>query len=232
MYDPAPRRGPLTRSEWCISGVLLATFLGLFVAEILHNYEPVKLSALLIVIFWVPLLALHEAGHAIVASLLGWYVGQVVIGMGRTVSRFRIGSAAIEIRMLPLEGFVRCVPRNLRAPHFKSALIYFAGPGIEILMAGAVLLLVGPDRLLFRSNDYGVIVWQSLALAGVVQAALNLIPHFTRTPEGDVASDGLGIIRSFLQPESHYAAMIGQTYDQENQAWERHDPADWWKRNG
>src|SRR3984893_6786158 len=165
MYDPAPRRGPLTPGEWVVFGLFLVIFLGLFVAEIFHNYEPVKLSALLIVLFWIPLLAVHEAGHALVAALLGWYVGQVVIGMGRTIARWQVGTAAVEIRLWPVEGFVKCVPRNLRAPHLKSALIYLAGPGVELLLAGAILLLVGPDELLRKSDDYLLIIWQSLALA-------------------------------------------------------------------
>lgn len=70
----------------------MAVVLGLFVAEICHDYQPVKLSALLVVLFWVPLIALHEAGHAVVASLLNWYVGQVVIGMGRLLTSFRVGT--------------------------------------------------------------------------------------------------------------------------------------------
>src|SRR5262245_61612787 len=129
MYDPAPRRGPLTPGERWIYGILSVVVLGLFIGEVCHNYEPVKLSALLVVAFWIPLLALHEAGHAVVANVLGWYVGQVVIGMGRTVKRFRAGTASVEIRLLPVEGFVKCVPTDLRWPRLKSALIYFAGPG-------------------------------------------------------------------------------------------------------
>jgi membrane-associated protease RseP (regulator of RpoE activity) len=208
----------------------LLVLLGLFVAEICHNYQPVKLSALLVILFWIPLLAWHEAGHAVVAALLGWNVGQVVLGMGREVGRFRVGGAVVEIRLIPVEGFVRCVPRNLHLPHLKSACIYFAGPGVELLLALAILLLVGPATLLSQSDDYLIIVWQSLALASTAQAVLNLIPHSTRTPEGEVPNDGLGIIRSFFMSKAYYAEMIGHTYNEQDQDWQAHDPADWWKR--
>jgi hypothetical protein len=227
MYDAGPQRGPLTPQERWICGIFLVILLGLFIAEIVHNYQPVKLSALLVGLFWIPLLAWHEAGHALVAALLGWHVGQVVIGMGRLVGGFRVGSAAVEIRLIPVEGFVRSVPTNLYLPHLKSACIYFAGPGVELLLALIILLLVGPDTLLSPSDDYLVIVWQSLALASAAQAVLNLIPHSVRTPAGEIPNDGLGIIRSFFLPESYYAEMMGNTYNEREKDWERYDPADW-----
>ena len=62
MYDPAPQRGPLNSTEKWIGAIFLVVVLGLFAAEIYHDYKPVKLSALLVVLFWIPLLALHEAG--------------------------------------------------------------------------------------------------------------------------------------------------------------------------
>src|SRR4051794_10214729 len=131
--------------------------------------------------------------------------------MGRTVGTFRAGAAVVEIRLFPIEGFVTCVPRNLHWPRLKSALIYFAGPGVELWLAATLLVVVGPDTLLSRSSDYGVIVWQSLAAASVLQGVLNLIPQSIHTPEGPVANDGLGILRSLFLPEAHYAQMIGQT---------------------
>ena len=192
MSSPDRKDSPLSPQERWFYGIFMAVVLGLFVAEICHDYQPVKLSALLVVLFWVPLIALHEAGHAVVASLLNWYVGQVVIGMGRLLTSFRVGSALVEIRLFPVEGFVRCVPRDLRQPQLRSALIYFAGPGVELLLALGILLLVGADRLLTRSDDYVLIVWQSLALASVAQGVVNLIPHALHPPDGEKASDGLG----------------------------------------
>jgi hypothetical protein len=75
-----------------------------------------------------------------------------------------------------------------------------------------------------------MITWQSLALAAAAQAVLNLIPSAVWTPEGDIANDGLGIIRSFRKPDGYYAQMIGQTYNETDDDREQYDPADWWKR--
>jgi hypothetical protein len=154
----------------------------------------------------------------------------VVIGMGRVVSRFRVGTAFVEIRLVPIEGFVKCVPRNLHYPRLKSAVIYFAGPGVELLLALAVLLLGGPDTLFTLSDDYLLIAGQSLALASAAQGILNLIPHGVSRPQGMLPNDGLGIIRSFLMPEGYYAQMIGNTYNEREEDWEGYDSADWWKR--
>lgn len=230
MLPPPPsNQGPLSPGQILGSVIVGILFLGLFTAELCTNYQPAKLSILLVLIFWVPLLALHESGHALMAAAVGSHVGQVVIGMGGVVSTFRIGTAIVEIRLLPIEGFVRNVPTNLHLPQLKSALIYFAGPAANLLVAGIVLLMVGPDRLLTPSEDYGTIVWQSLALAAAIQGVLNLLPQYIQTSDGFIPNDGLGIIRSFLLPNSYYASMIGWTYNEREGEWETPDSADRWK---
>jgi hypothetical protein len=232
MYDPQTGSGPLAPwQKWFCAG-LLAIVLGWLLFETFHDFAPVKLAPLLLILFWMPLMALHEAGHAAVARLLGWYVGKIVLGMGPELGRFRLGDADVEVRLVPVEGFVQCVPTNLRWPRLKSALIYFAGPGADLLVALGILLAVGPGRLFSESADVGLLVVQCLALAAASQAALNLIPHAVFTPNGPLANDGLGIILSFVQPTAYYAQMIGQTYNERERDWESHDPADWWKRDG
>lgn len=230
MLDNSHRRDPANRLEWWVAGIFLAVMFGLFALEVYSDYTPIKLSVLLVLVFWVPLLALHEAGHAIAAHLLGWHVGQVVIGMGKVMGRFRIGSASVEIRLVPIEGFVKCVPTRLRLPQVESALIYFAGPGVELLLAAGILLLTGPDRLFTITDDYWLILWQSLALAAVSQGIMNLIPFGVRSEGGDMASDGLGIVLSLLRPTRYYAGLIGWKHQDVALDADAHDQADWWKR--
>src|SRR5262245_7040818 len=133
MYGPAPRRGPKTASEWVILSAFLLFFFTVFAIGIFGEFRPANLAVILVLVFWVPLLAVHEFGHAAVAALLGWRVSRVVVGLGPPIARFRAGTAAVEVRLLPLEGFIRCVPTRLRLPQLESALIYFAGPGAELL---------------------------------------------------------------------------------------------------
>jgi hypothetical protein len=208
-YDSQAQHGPLAPWQKAFCAGLLAIVLGWLLFETFHDFQPVKLVPLLLILFWMPLMVLHEAGHAVMARLLGWYVGKMVLGMGPELCRFRLGSADVEVRLVPVEGFVQCVPTNLRWPQLKSALIYFAGPGVELLLALAILIVVGSDRLLSESSDSRMIILQCLALAAASQAVLNLIPHGVFGPQGLVANDGLGVLLSFGQPTAYYAAMLG-----------------------
>lgn len=227
MTSDSPEQRPLSPSERWVAGAILAIILGLFAVEIAVDYEPVKLTALLIVLFWVPLLVLHEAGHALMAALLGWHVARVVIGMGWVVGRFHVRGALVEVRLIPIEGFVQPVPTNLRAPHLKSALIYLAGPGIELVLVGLLVLLVGLDTMLSRTESLDMLALQSLAVAALVGVFINLVPHEGMSSSGPAANDGLGAIRSFLVPESHYAERIGYRYDEAEDAWRAGDSTDW-----
>jgi hypothetical protein len=201
-----------------MSAVLAAIICGCFVTVVVVDYQPQKLMAVLFPLFWLLLLPWHEAGHAVVAGLVGWYVHEVVIGWGRPLKRFRWGRATIEIRTLPLEGFVRSAPTNMSLPRLKCALVYFAGPGAELLILGVLLAALGLDALLTASDNYYLIVAQSLALAIVASAFVNLVPHAAVSAGGEsFANDGLCILQSFFKPDSHFRAMLrGRITDAED----------------
>lgn len=176
--------------------VLLAgvVFISLLAMEILTNYEPKKLSALLFVIFWAPLLIIHEAGHALMAKLLDWKVQRIVLGIGKVLMLGRWLGARVELRAIPLEGFVQIAPKNLHNARLKHALIYFAGPGIELLLFFLVTFYLGGfESLLTITNDYTRIALQSFAFVALVGAVLNLIPQAIITKDGTTPNDGMGI---------------------------------------
>jgi hypothetical protein len=223
MYGPAPRRGPKTPSEWAILTGFLLVFLALFVVGIAGDFRPANLTAPLVLLFWIPLLALHEGGHAAAAALLGWRVGRVVVGVGASIGRFRVGTAAVEVRLLPVEGFALCVPTRLRLPHLESALIYLAGPAVEALVAVGVALAVGRDQLFSPAEDYWLVVWRSLVIAAAFQAALNLLPFGVVTRDRVIPSDGLGIVASLVRPTSYYARLIDRADDP---GWREDEPFD------
>ncbi len=210
------RRSVESPGAWT-HAIFLLVILGLFAAEVLTNYSPVKLSVLLFVLFWIPLLVLHETAHAVMAAIVGWRVERVVIGMGRLVKTFRVGNATVEWKLLPLEGFARSVPLNLRFPGLKHALIYVAGPGIELLLAATILWLVGPQLLFSSSKQYSLIAWQSLSLAATVGGVLNLIPQAAQMSSGMmIPNDGLRIILSLSRPASAYAAWMAERQTDQN----------------
>lgn len=209
--------------KWSVV-VFMLLVLGLFGAEVATNYQPVKLSALFVVLFWVPLLVLHELAHAAMARTVGWHVDRIVIGFGKLYWVIPLFGTWAEIRQVPISGYILPRPNNLIFPRTKSFLIYFAGPGSALFVSLAVIFFVGPERLFQRSENYLLILCQSLAIAGAVDAFCNLIPYFLLRGNHTVANDGMGMLLSFSRPTEHYAAMMSDE-DLNRPAWSRpYDP--------
>ena len=87
-------------------------------------------------------------------------------------------------------------------------MVYLAGPGIQIMFSCLILLLWGPERLLQRSNEIGLIAVQALAAASVVSGVINLIPYSETTTERKIVNDGLGILLALFTPKESYLAQM------------------------
>ncbi len=210
---------PSSKAEKVFMLIMSLAFVAMMSMEIITNYEPKKLAALLFVIFWIPLLFIHEFGHAIMARLLGWRIQRVVIGMGKVITNTQLLGAPMEIRSIPLEGFVQIAPKTIKLARFKHALIYFAGPGIELLVFfTAVYLLGGFDSFFTISNDYSRIALQSFAFAALVGAVINLIPMGIITQDGSTPNDGLGIILCLFSSSMDYEIWIRDVEKEENKS--------------
>ena len=92
--DPSPRL-PTTAGEKRALSVFAGLLLALFFAEIVSDFNRVKLSIVFALLAWVPLLVLHECGHALAARAVGWRVSEIVIGFGREWARFRVGQTRV-----------------------------------------------------------------------------------------------------------------------------------------
>ncbi|MBX3183659.1 MAG: M50 family metallopeptidase [Polyangiaceae bacterium] len=198
-YDPAPRR-PLSQGERLIAAGFFLLFFGALAGELLRDFRPVKLGLLAAVVSWVPLLVLHELGHALAARAVGWHVSEVVLGQGRDLVRFRWGKARVSFKLAPLIGYVRTVPTSLTGARWRQALIYAAGPLAELCLVLALWLVVG-EELLRRSESLGVVLAQAVALTALLGGLFNLLPF--RVPGGG-ASDGLGILLSAFTPRERF----------------------------
>lgn len=205
-------KNPASKGEKIFTIVISLIFLFMMTMEILTNFEPKKLGALLFVVFWIPLLFIHEFGHAIVAKILGWRVQRIVIGFGKVLFNMRLLDAPMEIRSIPLEGFVQIAPKTLYFARIKHALIYFAGPGIELLVFFIIMLMLGGMEQLFTiTNDYTRIALQSFAFAALAGALLNLIPLGIITKEGTTPNDGMGILLCLFSTEMDYELWIRES---------------------
>jgi len=200
---------PTSKAEKIFLLVISIVFLFMMSMEIMTNYEPKKLGALLFVIFWIPLLFIHEFGHAIMAKALGWRVKRIVIGFGKVLVTTKLLNAPMEIRSIPLEGFVQIAPSTIQLARVKHALIYFSGPGIELLIFLIIMLSLGGfDQLFIVSNDYFRIALQSFAFAALAGAIINLIPIGIMTQDGSTPNDGLGIIMCLFSSGMDYELWL------------------------
>lgn len=197
---PAPSRG-----DRLFLFIFCFVLFGLFAAEILRDITPGRMAVLFFFAFWALLTVLHEAGHALMAAALGWRVERVQLGFGPVVARLRPGGVPVELRAFPIVGLVQVVPDRVEGARWKNALIYAAGPGIELALAAAVASAVGWSTILAPSAHWGVVVAQSLCLAAVIGAGLNLLPF---SPRPGQVTDGMGILMSPFVPRAVFEAMM------------------------
>ena len=195
---------PLTSADKVLVYGLSAVFLGLIILEIFTNYEPRKLAALFFLLWWLPLVFVHEFGHAVVARALGWQIERTVIGFGRVIYRGQLFKAPLELRLFPLEGFVQFNPVDGLGMRYKYALTYFAGPGIELLVAFSIIALMGWDNFFLVENHYWKLACQALAYAALAGAIINLIPMGVITRNGETPNDGMGILVSLFNRKSNH----------------------------
>lgn len=220
IFDPSPRREPQSRGEQTTVAVILLVFVVGMIFEIAQNYHPAKLSALLFVVFWMPLLVLHETGHALAAAIVRWRVFKMVIGMGNTVTESKVLGIPLTVKRYPIAGYVMTSPRPGHSRHslrWKHALVYFAGPGIELLAAAIVLFVVGPGQLFSSAgDDTALIAAQTFALTATFGAVLNLIPMTMQGEDGQMSpNDGMGIIYALFASPEYYEHWMKQIEEPE-----------------
>lgn len=187
----------MTPTEARISAIVGTVFSLLILLAVFEEYSIARLSLVFLVLFWIPMLVVHELGHALMARALGWHVHEIVIGFGGTIWEGSVGDTRLRIKLAPVEGYVLpspATPDNIRQ---KSMLIYAAGPGAELLILAGMLLVFGWDGLFAETRQVSMIAWQSLAIVILLGAGFNLLPFRS---EGAV-SDGLGIISSPFMAE-------------------------------
>lgn len=202
-----PERAPTGAERWLVAA-FAAGFAGMLGLSLFEDYDPRKLGVIFVLIFWLPLLVIHEAGHAIVARLCGWEVDCVVIGYGRTRRTWVIGRVPVLFKTLPLSGYVLPRPRDLQSPRLKNALIYAGGPAFELAAALLLIGVTGPEILFQSSSALPVIAAQSFCIAAALGLIFTLVPHTVSTEHGESWSDGMGILMSGRLPDHHFARWI------------------------
>ena len=207
MPDQSPKTQPLPAISPSSARLWNAGFLGIVIGgmvtiKLISGYELSNLAILLIPVAWMPLAILHELGHVIMARLCGWKVNSMVVGFGRVLSQFKVHNTKVEIRAIPIEGFVVARPRpgNLKFPNLKLSLIFSAGPGIELLLLFCLYWWLGKDTIHTPDGNIAGVVAQAINLVVIIGVAIDLMPL---SPPG-VWSDGQGIFKSWLIPKEWF----------------------------
>ena len=222
MLPPNRDKGPMTSGERWSYAILIGMIFCLFAADVYSNYVPEKLSVFLFIVFWMIMLPIHEAGHALMAHFLGWHVPLVVVGFGRVLGEFRVGETRVSVRLIPLEGFARLRPLKADGLRLKAMLTALAGMGIELLILLIVVLIVGPSRILTSSTEIPIIAAQTLGVVVILAAIVNLTPHAGQSDRGPVPNDGLLFLQICLAKEEELIRAFGLDTPQSSPA-ERSD---------
>jgi Flp pilus assembly protein TadD len=200
--DPAPRL-PTSRGERLWLALFGAGFLGLIAADLAQGFSVRRLSVLFVLVAWVPLLVLHELGHALAARAVGWHVTEVVIGFGRELLRFRIGETRVRVRAVPIEGYVIPSPNSVRGARLKQAWIYFSGPLADLLVLGSIAWILDFEAP-GQSDSLGRLVLESIAVTAAIGALCTLTPYRS----GGNPSDGLGMLTSWLHSDERFQERL------------------------
>ena len=190
ILDPSPRL-PMTDGERLAMTVCGAVFLALFVIGFAQDWTPRKWGLLFMIVAWVPLLVIHELGHAFAAWSVGWRVSEIVIGYGREWKIFYWGETRVRLKVVPIEGYVLPSPGDLNGPRRKNAWVYFGGPGAEIVVV-LILWWISGGQLFEPSDEIRMIALQGVAASAGLGLFYTLIP----LPLGGNVTDGLGMLMS------------------------------------
>lgn len=189
-----------------------------------------------ILTFWASCVVVHELGHAMAALGLGFRVRRVVIGAGSPIAHLRCAGIPVEIRSLPVAGFVYPEPRGRWFVRLRFALICLAGPAVEFLFL--ILVLYGIDSLREStpaSREICVVfMWATVpAFASVVQS---LIPWTWRMGSETFSSDAKVLLlalfsRRFFDASQDMVAQIARQTKYSPEAfffvWEGLHTRDW-----
>ncbi len=190
--------GPSTRGEKITYYVFLVLMFVGFGLDLLTNFEPKKMAAVVFIVAWIPLIFLHEFGHALVSKLVGWEVKEFVVGYGKVIKEFQYKETKVEFRMMPIGGYILPHCEDADWSRFKSAFVYFAGPGIELLVFFGIYAFIGFEKFLNPSLSHLDLVLQGIALSALTGAVINLIPCSAISEKGESPNDGLGILYSLF----------------------------------
>lgn len=128
----------------------------------------------------------HEGGHFLAAKLFGIKVETFSIGWGKKLFSFRYGETEYRISMLPMGGFCKMKGEETleenaseedregslsAAPPWKKAIIYFAGPFMNLVFSVVALSIIWMGGMTVISPENRIILASEYSATGQTYAA-------------------------------------------------------------
>jgi tetratricopeptide (TPR) repeat protein len=178
-------------------GAHLGMFGTLVLAAALIAWRPdvtagwVALYAGLFALCMLPMVILHEAGHALAARLLGMRLLAVVLGMGPVRWRRRLFGIPIEWRAVPAGGTTFAPPTQAEGARWKMAVLALAGPAANVVGVLAVSRFIPVPFDAVAWQDPAVALAASFGAANLLGLGMSLYPWHFVGAHGLQVSDGM-----------------------------------------
>lgn len=147
---------------------------------------PSPLDVLIIMLaFWVTI-AVHEAGHAVMALAVGHRLFEIRIGVGPTL-RFHLGRTRMLLGPVPGLGYVVSLSDDARGYRMNRLIVGMAGMAMNALVLGWLFL-------------HGITtgLTTSLAVFNGLAFVSSFLPVVAKTSMGPLRTDGLMVLRTLV----------------------------------
>ena len=160
--------------------------------------EGIILNVLIWYLWLIPLLLLHEFGHALVGRIVGFKLLWISLGHGRQILDRRFLGLRLRINLIPFSGMTLSVPRTLCGLRWRLWSFTFAGPAVHLLSIFVCYLILGHD--FFRTHLFSTsilsrtIPTEMFIYANLFLLFVNLFTKHAGTSKGNVHSDGYRLL--------------------------------------
>lgn len=153
--------------------------------------------------FTIILTPLHELAHALTALALGLPVYSIRIGwFGKPFFKFNVGRCLIEVTRTPIGGMTVLAHPS---PHFiriKEFAVIAAGPLLHCVLLYFTWLVIDSNESSQWMPGWAVWIVIVFGLANVFEIVLNLWPRRLWSTIGNLANDGLLLLRLPFAPQT------------------------------
>lgn len=158
-----------------------------------------QMNILLLYLWLIPLILLHEFGHALASKMVGFKLLWMSIGTGRQLFDKRILGLRMRIHLIPLSGLTAAVPQSTSGLRWRLWWFAFAGPAVHVFLILLCYFLLGFD--FFRTLLFPLSIFSRTApvemfiYANLILLVSSLFPKYAGGSGGQVHSDGYQLVK-------------------------------------